>query len=302
MRGEFVRVFTEDGLELQGLFCLPRVAKLDEIAVLHIHGFTGNFYEERFVDQIAGRLTENGFTFLTVNTRGHDYFSDFIKRTDSDLTYVQIGSAHEIFEECIYDIKAWIDFLKGHGYSNVILEGTSIGTLKVVFYQHQIKDRRVHGLVLISPLDHIGLQKTALGDKYDEAINMAKQMIERGKSDELMPMVYCPLWEYPIDAKTYISAFGSNTKSGIFNFHNPNARFEELSTIKCPILATYGTVREAVVDNKVEEALSVIKKRAISARRCDTAIIQGAPHNYLGYEEEVSEIIGNWIAKVSRDI
>lgn len=302
MRGEFVRVFTEDGLELHGLFCPPRIAEVNEIAVLHIHGFTGNFYEERFVDHIADKLTENGCAFLTVNTRGHDYLSAFIKKTDSGLTYVQIGSAHEIFEECTYDIKAWIDFLEGRGYASVILEGTSLGTLKVVFYQHQIKDKRVHGLVLISPLDHIGLQRSALGDKYDEAINTAKQMIEDGKSDELMPMLYCPLWQHPIDAKTYISAFDPNAKSGIFNFHDPNARFEELSTIECSILASYGTVREAVVDNKVEEALSVIKKRAILAKRCDIALIQGAPHNYLGYEKELSEIIENWIATVFLDI
>lgn len=302
MRGEFVRIFTDDGLELHGLFCPPAVAKTNEIALLHIHGFTGNFYEDRLVDHIADRLTGSGYAFLTVNMRGHDYLSDFIKKTDSGLTYVQIGSAHEIFEECIYDIKAWIDFLKGCSYSNIILEGISLGTLKVVFYQNQTQDKRVQGLVLLSPLDYIGLQRTALGDKYDEAINTAKQMIEQGKSDEPMPMIYCPLWQHPIDAKTYISAFGPNTKSGIFNFHNPNSRFEELSTIKCLILATYGTVREAVVDNRVEEALSVIKRRVTSAKRCDTAIIQGAPHNYLGHEKELSGIIENWIATVSLDI
>lgn len=111
-----------------------------------------------------------------------------------------------------------------------------------------------------------------------------------------------PFGQYPIDAKTYINAFGPNTKSGIFNFHKLNARFEELSTIKCPILAMYGTVREAVVDNKVEEALSVIKKRAISARRCDTTLIQGAPHNYLGHEKEVAEIIKNWVTTISLGI
>lgn len=197
MRGEFVRVFTEDGLELHGLFCPPRITKVKEIAVLHIHGFTGNFYENRFVEHIADRLTKNGFTFLTVNTRGHDYLSDFIKRTDSSLNYVQIGGAHEIFEECIYDIKAWTDFLEGRGYSTVILEGHSAGTLKVVFYLHQTRDEGVKGLVLMSPRDHIGLQRAALKDKYDKAINTAKQMIEHGKSDEFMPMVYCPLWPIP---------------------------------------------------------------------------------------------------------
>jgi len=295
LRGELVRSLTEDGLELQGLFCPPAAAENNGIALLHIHGFTGNFYEPRFVDYIAERIVERGCSFLTVNTRGHDYLSGFIKNTASGLTYVRIGAAYEILEECILDIKAWIDFLQGRGYSRVILEGESLGPVKTVFYQHQTQDERVRGMVLISPVDHIGLQRMATGDKYDEAIIIARQMIEHGKPDELMPRVYCPLWQFSISAKTYINALGPNTKSGVFNFHDPNARFEELSTIKCPILATYGTVREAVVDNKVEEALSIIKRKAKSSKRCDTTIIRDAPHDYLGHENELSETIENWI-------
>lgn len=298
MRGELVRTFTEDGLELHGLFCSPADREANGMALLHVPGFTGNFYEEKFVDYIAERVTKRGCAFLAVNTRGHDYLSGFIRKTDSGITYVQIGGAYEIFEECVFDVKAWIDFLQGRGYSRVILEGESLGTLKTVFYEHQTQDERVRGVVLISPVDHIGLQRMATGGKYDEAINIARQMIEHGKSDELMPRVYCPLWRFSISAKSYINAFGPNTKSGIFNFHDPNARFEELSTIKCPMLATYGTIREAVVDNKVEEALSIIKRRAKSSKRCDTAIIRDAPHNYLGREEELSETIGNWITTV----
>lgn len=298
MRGELVRVFTEDGLELHGLFCQPKVVKENEIAVLHIHGFTGNFYQERFVNYIADELTDMGCTFLSVNTRGHDYSSYFLKKTNSGLTSVQIGGAYEILDQCIYDIKAWIDFLEARGYFIVILEGESLGTLKVVLYQHQTHDKTVQGLVLISPLDGVGLQKAALGNKYDMAINAAKQMIEQGKPNELMPMVYCPLWQFPISAKTYVSAFDPAAKNDIFNFHDPNAKFEKLSTIKCPMLVTYGTVREAVVDNNVEEALSIIKRRAVSAKRCDTGLIQGAPHNYLGHERELSTLIGNWVATV----
>ena len=298
LRGELVRTFTEDGLELQGLFCPPAAAKTSGKALLHIHGFTGNFYEPRFVDYIAEQVVKKGYAFLTANTKGHDYRSGFIKKTASGLTYVQIGSAYEILEDCIFDIKAWIDFLQGRGYSEVILEGESLGPVKTVFYEHQTQDERVRGMVLISPVDHIGLQRMAVGCKYDEAVNVAGQMIEHGKSDELMPGIYCPLWRFSISAKTYINALGPNTKSGIFNFHDPNARFEELSTITCPILATYGTVREAVVDNKVEEALSIIKRRAKSSKRCDTAIIRDAPHDYLGHEKELSETIGNWITTV----
>ena len=59
-------------------------------------------------------------------------------------------------------------------------KGESLGTIKVVIYQHQIQDKRVLGLVLMSPLDHIGLQRHVLMNMYDEAINVARQMVEMG--------------------------------------------------------------------------------------------------------------------------
>jgi hypothetical protein len=44
----------------------------------------------------------------------------------------------------------------------------------------------------------------------------------------------------------------------------PKNRFEKLSTLRCPILATHGAIKQAVAEDKVGEALSIIKK-AISA-------------------------------------
>jgi len=90
LQGKSVRVFTDDGLELNGLFCLPTKTRKDKKAILHIHGFHGNFYQERFVDHIADQLTElteSGLAFLTANTRGHDYISYSTRKTDSGLTF-----------------------------------------------------------------------------------------------------------------------------------------------------------------------------------------------------------------------
>jgi len=86
-------------------------------------------------DYYAERAAKRGCAFLTVNTKGHDFRSDFVKKTALGLTHVRIGTAYEILEECIFDIKAWIDFLQGRGYLKVILQGESAGPLKTVFYQ-----------------------------------------------------------------------------------------------------------------------------------------------------------------------
>ena len=59
----------------------------------------------------------------------------------------------------------------------------------------------------------------------------------------------------------------------------------------------YGEAENSNIDYVKQRELR-IKRKAILAKRCDTALIQGAPHNYLGYEKELSEIIGNWIATI----
>jgi alpha-beta hydrolase superfamily lysophospholipase len=261
------------------------------MAVLHIHGFTGNFYQEKFVDHIADQLTAAGFSFLTGNTRGHDYLAYVPKKNTAGLTCLLVGGAFEALENASQDIAAWVNFLADHDHTHVVLEGESLGTVKIVLYQHHTHDQRVQGLVLMSPLDHIGLQKSALKDRYDAAILAAKQLVATGNGEALMPTVYCPLWRNPISAQTYVSAFTPKTNTGVFNVHDPHASFTELGSITCPILALYGTVQEAVVDNRVEEALQTIQKAARSSQRCDTALVQGAPHNYLGHEVEVATLI-----------
>lgn len=288
MKGDFVRVFSKDGLELHGFFCPPKNARR-KIGVLHIHGLAGNFYENRFIDYVANQTNEKGYAFLTVNTRGHDYISDFIKKTDTGIRYVQIGGAFEIFEECIHDISSWIDFLETRGYNKIILEGHSTGALKVIFYLNQTLDKRIGGLILLSPSDDIGLQKNALKGKYKESLNFANNVILEGKSEELMPARF---FEYPVSPKTYIDMFGPRTKRGIFSLHDPTSKFDALARINCPTLVVYGTVEEAIVDNKVELALSTFQKTVI---KCEAKAIEGAPHNYLNHEKEVATLVTNWL-------
>lgn len=289
MKGEYVRIWTEDSIELQGLFCKSK--KESNKAVLHIHGLAGNFYENRFIDYIADEVVNRGYNFLTVNTRGHDYISDFLKKTGRRLTYVQIGGAYEILKECFFDISGWVNFLENRQCSKIALQGHSTGAIKVVYYQSELKDPRISALILLSPSDDIGLQRFRLGERYDDALRVAKQKVAEGKDRDLMPSKF---FDYPISAKTYLDMFGPETKHGIFSF--TDERLKELEDISCPILALFGTVREAVVGD-VRDCLKLLQKYAKQSKRCDTAIIEGAPHNYLQHEMELASLIGKWISE-----
>ena len=72
MKGELVRITTKDGLELVGFF----IDKKSDIAVLHFHGTSGDFYTHKFVEVEGEKLAKENISFLTANNRGHDVYAD----------------------------------------------------------------------------------------------------------------------------------------------------------------------------------------------------------------------------------
>jgi alpha/beta superfamily hydrolase len=294
MKTEFVRFFTEDDIELQGLYFAPSNTQA-HAGIIHVHGLAGNFYENRFIDYLAKTVVEKGYAFLAFNNRGHDYLSDLLKKSGSDWSYILGGGAHEIFDECLYDIDAALNLMQNRGVTEVCLQGHSTGANKVVFYESQRNIECLRGEILLSPCDDVGLQKNSLGEDYDEVLDKASTMAQEGNGEKLMPEG--SFFDYPISAKTYLDYFKPESKRDIFPYRNPQAKFEELSAIECPILALFGNVNEYVLGD-LNETLSLLEQKATASSRVETDVIEGAPHNYLGREEKLSKVIANWLDQI----
>jgi len=58
-----------------------------------------------------------------------------------------------------------------------------------------------------------------------------------------------------------------------------------------------GTVAE-FISTTPDAALATLKAKAVSSPRCDTVVLDGAPHNYRGHEEEVARVIVGWLGDV----
>ena len=289
MKGELVRVWTEDELQLQGLYCTPqRIGGLP--AVLHIHGASSNFYRSQFLDPLADGLTEKGYSFLSGNTRGHDIINNVYARDPTASR--RIGGALELFEDCLLDLKAWLDFLQRKGHRQTVLLGHSFGALKVAFYQSETADEKVKALIFMSPADQ-GFWLEAMGAEMDQALAWATKMVAQGQGETLFSG---PLLPYPMSAATIRNLFLSG-KSDIFKFGRPDETWEAIAGLRRPILALIGTVAEFTVRDP-EEAMAILKSKALSSPRCDTQVLQGAPHNYRGYEAQVTEVIVNWLEDV----
>jgi len=298
MKGEFCRVLTSDGLELQGILAAPEGGPADT-SVLHVHGLAGNFYENRFVDDVARAVTSCGMNFLTVNNRGHDYISDFIVEEEGGtIGSVQIGGIYEIFEDCVKDIAAWIGFLRSRGSKRIILQGHSHGALKVTyyFYREGNPDRAgepdIAGIVLLSPSDDFGCQRERVGDAFDEAIGAAREMVDRGAPRDLLPPGY---FHYPVSAQTFLDIFTKDSVLGMFNLSETDRKhFAEIESIRVPVLAIVGSVDEAFI-GPPGGYLELLKTHLTNAPAFEGHVIEGAPHNYQGFDDQVAGHIGGWL-------
>jgi pimeloyl-ACP methyl ester carboxylesterase len=293
MKGEFARVLTKDGLELQGLFVTPD-GGASAATVIHTHGLDGNFYENRFVDHVADACVNAGFNFITSNNRGHDYISDFIVEApgSSEISYKQIGGIYELFEESVLDIAAWVEFARSRGSTRIIVQGHSHGALKAIFYFTKGDLDCVEGLVLLSPSDDFGKQRSALGSEFDAALDLAEGLIKKGKGLDLLPP---EIFHYPISAQSYYDIYRPGSPLALFNVSRTDRdEFPELASIRVPVLMMVGSVDEAFLGDP-GELLKAARDLMPNAPSFEGAVLEGAPHNYLGSDAEVGNKIGAWL-------
>ncbi len=290
MKGEFCRFVTRDGLELHGFWSAAGVRP--KTALVHVHGWDGNFYENRFIEHACRAALANGMSFFTFNNRGHDYVADLLRPKKND--YVQLGGIYETMADSELDIEAAIGFCLGRGAKRIILQGHSHGAVKAALYASSRQDRSVVGLVLLSPSDDLGMIRARLERRYPAALRIARRLMASRHGRTLMPG-----WvlEYPVSAQTFLDCFGPGSVTAMFNVSRTDRReFPELGRITAPVLLAVGTEQEAFVGNARQfvEGVGLQLDNAASFVGC---VIEGAPHNYLGHEVNLGRILKRWLRR-----
>ena len=328
--GEFVRVMTEDGMELQGFYTGrnqksdtrmqkselsapklgPRPLTPGPLCVVHVHGWDGNFYENRFIDHAARVCTEQGIGFVSGNNRGHDYIADVLrtsrrqksegrsrkaeltKREAERCDYVQIGGMYEKLADSVADIRAWIDFADSCGAKRVILQGHSHGAIKATNYLVTTHDPRVCGLILLSPSDDMGIARKQLGERFLWVLARARELVRAGKGRQLLPERDS---QYPVSAATFFDCHNKGSITGIFNMSRTDRReLPELASISVPVLMAVGAVDEAFV-GAPQKYVADVAAHLVNCPSFTGAVIDGAPHNYLGREAQLARVLQKWL-------
>lgn len=283
MNVEFVRFKATDNVELQGWLNNEN----SDLAVVHIHGMSGNGYENYFLDNLRNMYAENNISLFTIDTRGHGIISDFRQGDDSKHG----GSCFEIFEEGIHDIHGAVKYLKSIGKNRFILQGHSLGCTKVVNFVLNENVEGVEKVILLAPTDMAGWANTDSNNQ--EYLIKAKKLKSEDKGEELVSS-QCWLDNTPISAQTYLSICETGSSADIYGEREGGAL---LGRIELPMLIPYGTEDIGIIriDGTMDNWIERVNK--IKSDDTQIQVIEGATHGFRGFEIELSEIVREFVTK-----
>lgn len=279
-QGRVVRFLTEDGIRLKGI--LFRDTGSPGTCIVYVHGMGGGL-----VSSIPLSLARNmgpKAAIFSFGNRGEGLVSIFSRYTGKGRKSLRIGTNLERFEECVRDIRGAIGALGRYGYRSFVLCGHSTGCQKAAYYQYITSDRRVKGVVLISPVDDYNLNRIRLGRKFHSTKRICTKMIKSGRGGSLAP------GELGFSAQRLDSVINtSRAEARIFDYEG---RMDEFGSITVPVLAVFGE-KEEHATKQVDMHLEILRSRSRS-RRFMGAVVGGAGHSFDGYEAELARTVWEW--------
>ena len=282
--------YSTDGIELDSILFEP--TKPTKQIIIHVHGKEGHFIQNHFVTSMGNIFPSHGYAFLTFNNRGHDYMADLMQRTSTGYTWVQGGSMYDILEDSLQDIQGIINYVTSLGYTDITLQGHSLGPHKICYYMVKTPNHIVSRIILLTTAD-IQYQLDSSVPEWQKYSLVAKRMIEDGHGRDLMPI---RLWSNcPVSAATFWNYTNPNTNCFVFNGTHPDQEYKNFNKIKIPILII-NPENDVATGIKQEHALELIKNNSAS-RNIETHMIPNAVHNFLSKEDELVGVILKWLSK-----
>lgn len=286
---ELVKTATKDNLYLHGLF---KKGEKSKYAVIHIHGFEGNFYINSFIPVLAHALKDNSHSFLSVETRGTGGETVFSTVDDDEK---RLGSYYEILKQAYMDIDAWVEFLVERGYKNIILQGHSLGTLKIVRYLAEGSNIKfVNKIILLSPFDGIDLIQKYTQNKLQDYLKIAKEKIQKDEGDHFVPPHFSDI---KMTYQTYASWYTLDHFGRMFNFADKDNNFMLLNKLLVPVKVIVGRNDDFFYPSNFSDPEKAIDILKLNVKNFDYEIIDDAGHTYRNKEHELALSVLHFLEK-----
>ncbi len=285
----------KDGVQLTGL--LYDTAKKKESIIIAVHGMSSNCFKKRD-DVISKKANDNEIDYFCFNNRGSDLVKYIRKRVDGKRQKILGGTSVEDVKESYYDIVGAILKMKELGYTNIYLQGHSLGSTKVVYTYSKLLEEsnieilsNIKGIILLSLVDIPTVLKYFLKDKAEEYTKLAEEKVNNGQGLDFMP---ADSFIHPISAKTFLQYVKYNDEFDFINILK-DEKLEVLNNINIPLFMRWGNVQEMLMQEA--EVYSKKVREIIKNENADIDYIDGADHGYHGKEDLLATQIMNFITK-----
>lgn len=266
-----VHVRTEDHLELHGALIRPKGAtKPIDPLLIWVHTRQQGFADGEYI-RIGRLLARQGYHFLSVDTRGHD-FGAWYRTPDGPTLH---GSAWERFSDCVHDIDAWVGAAREMGYTRLVVIGHGFGGAKSLHFQAQRQLPQVGAIVLAS-------SGSSVRDKLPQDLSeLAHRMVAEGRGLDLLPWGTGQNYASTVSAEYFV--LRSIMRKELYGTAElPPA----IARIRCPVIAWFGR-KEDRPNRKVAEFLDWLAVNAVKSSHVDCYLIDGIDFFYTGKEEVV---------------
>ena len=283
-------IWTEDELRLQGVHYEPQSK---DVCVLVVHGMSGNIIENYFCDVLGKTLSKSGVGCIYGHNRGYNHINDILKK---DGKTVRMGAMYERFDECVFDIEAWVSEVRKLGYKKIVLLGHSLGCNKTIRYFNKNKPEGVTGVVLASPPDMVGLfEKPEYQPNHHELLEEARKNVTEGNPLKLVSGI---VWDwYTLSSQTYLDLSEQDGPAdNLPVMKNPDT-FPELASINVPLLGIMGE-KDDIAIHTLEEDLDLIEKKATECPTFTKKFIKDGTHTYDGQENQFSQAVLDWVKQL----
>ncbi len=276
-----VRTITEDGINLIGINYISKENNTEWCLIFP--GVDGNIITNDFIDKLGNFITTKGYNFLCSHTRGAFQIISSNSASENE-TGKTIGSAFENFDDCIYDINAWIDYAIQNGAENINIICHSHGCNKIIYYLSQDKSRYsyINKVIFLSPLDLITRM-----NKRREVINLIETATKTIKENKYPELINCGFFY-----KSSSSFLDMMTNKNVDNFpfmSEDNKPFSMFNSIEKDKFIIYGESEKKYLD-KFNDKMKMIDKNFLKG----FYIINQANHIY----QEKEDVLCNYVISI----
>ncbi len=191
---QFLSIKAIDGFKIDAALWQPDNKQPgDTTMIVQVHGSGGNLAELP-LRAVARALSPRGYAALTISTRQHDEHIN----TDN-------------FFDVRKDIEAAVATAKALGYTSIVLEGHSLGTIQVEYYAATDWDRAIKAVILTGPFGKLPWKSRNIiiqdEDIYKALTESALSALKAGKAADLlsMKMPYLGGRQTPVTAQHFLT-------------------------------------------------------------------------------------------------